>query len=56
LGRIDEGRAALAQTLALRPGSTARNIAPPQKNTSQRYVEAGALIIRAGVAAGLPEN
>ncbi len=55
LGRTDEAKAAIAQTLALRPGSSARNIAPPQKNTSPRYLEAGEQIIRAGVAAGLPE-
>lgn len=55
LGRTDEAEAALAQTLALRPGSSARNIAPPQKNTSPRYLEAAEQIIRAGVAAGLPE-
>jgi DNA-binding winged helix-turn-helix (wHTH) protein/tetratricopeptide (TPR) repeat protein len=56
LGQPDEAKAALAQTLALRPGSTAGNIAPPQTNTSRRYVEASTLIIQAGVAAGLPEN
>jgi tetratricopeptide (TPR) repeat protein len=56
LGRADDARAALAQTLALRPGSTAGNIAPPQKNTSPRYLEASEQIIRAGVAAGLPEH
>ncbi len=56
LGRPDEARAAIAQTLALRPNSTARNIAPPQKNTSPRYQQAGEQIIRAGVAAGLPES
>jgi tetratricopeptide (TPR) repeat protein len=56
LERVDEAKAALAQTLALRPGSTARNISPPRKNASPRYLEAGDLIIRAGVAAGLPEN
>lgn len=56
LGRTDEAKAALAQTLALRPGSTARNIAPPRKNTSPRYLEAAEPIIRAGVAAGLPES
>jgi DNA-binding winged helix-turn-helix (wHTH) protein/Flp pilus assembly protein TadD len=54
LGRSDEARAALAQTLALRPGSTAMNIAPPRKNTSPRYQEASELIIRDAVAAGLP--
>jgi tetratricopeptide (TPR) repeat protein len=56
LGRTDEAKAALTQTLALRPNSTARNIAPPQKNTSPRYVDAGERIIRAGIAAGLPEH
>ena len=56
LGRTDEAKAAIAQTLALRPDSTARNIAPPWKNTSPRYLEAGEQIIRAGVAAGLPER
>ncbi len=56
LGRTDEARAALAQTMALRPGSNATNIAPPQKNTSPRYREAGEQIIRAGIAAGLPDR
>jgi DNA-binding winged helix-turn-helix (wHTH) protein/tetratricopeptide (TPR) repeat protein len=56
LGRTEEAKAALAQTLTLRPGSSANNIAPPWKNTSPRYLEAGEQIIRAGVAAGLPEN
>ena len=56
LGRADEAKAALAQTLSLRPGSTARNISPPQKNTSPRYLEAGEQILRAGIAAGLPED
>ncbi|MFN3347532.1 tetratricopeptide repeat protein [Pseudorhodoplanes sp.] len=56
LGRSDEAKAALAQTIALRPRSTAANIAPPQQNTSQRYRDASALIIEAGVAAGLPEQ
>jgi DNA-binding winged helix-turn-helix (wHTH) protein/tetratricopeptide (TPR) repeat protein len=56
LGRTDEAEAAIAQTLARRPGSSARNIAPPQQNTSPRYLAAAEPIIRAGVAAGLPEN
>jgi DNA-binding winged helix-turn-helix (wHTH) protein/tetratricopeptide (TPR) repeat protein len=56
LGRTDEAKAALAQTLTLRPGSSANNIAPPWKNTSPRYRDAGEQIIRAGVAAGLPED
>ncbi len=56
LGRTDEAKAALAQTLTLRPGSSANNIAPPWKNTSPRYREAGEQIIRAGVVAGLPED
>ena len=56
LGRADEAKAAIAHTLTLRPNSTARNIAPPWKNTSPRYLEAGEQIIRAGVAAGLPDS
>jgi len=56
LGRTDEAKAALAQTMALRPGSNATNVVPPQKNTSPRYREAGEQILKAGIAAGLPEN
>jgi hypothetical protein len=44
------------ETLALRPGSTARNIALPRKNASPRFQEASERIIRAGVEAGLPES
>lgn len=56
LGRTDEARAALAKTMELRPGSTARNIALPTRNASPVFLEASERIIRALVEAGLPER
>lgn len=56
LGRIDEARAALAKGLELRPGSTARNVPPPNRNASPVYREAAGRIMGLMVAAGLPEN
>jgi tetratricopeptide (TPR) repeat protein len=56
LGRFDEARAAMEKGLALRPGSNAGNVATPQKNASATFLTASARLIRAFVAAGLPES
>jgi Flp pilus assembly protein TadD len=56
LGRRDEAKAAMEKGLELRPGSTASNYAPPTKNASPVYLAASERLIRAIVAAGLPER
>jgi hypothetical protein len=56
LGRPDDAKAAMEKGLALRPGSTADNYAPPTQNTSPVYLAAAERIVRASVAAGLPER
>jgi DNA-binding winged helix-turn-helix (wHTH) protein/tetratricopeptide (TPR) repeat protein len=56
LGRSDEAKAAIAQGLALRPGTTARNLGIPAKNTSPAYLEARNRIEQALIEAGLPEQ
>ncbi|MBX9840272.1 MAG: winged helix-turn-helix domain-containing protein [Xanthobacteraceae bacterium] len=56
LGRPAEAQAAMAKALELRPGSTARNVPPPTRNTSPAYLEASNRIIQLMVAAGLPEG
>lgn len=56
LGRTDEARAALAQAMTLRPGSTARNLPPPTKNTSPVYLVATERLVGLMIAAGLPED
>ncbi|HZO44883.1 MAG TPA: winged helix-turn-helix domain-containing protein [Xanthobacteraceae bacterium] len=56
LGRTDEATAAMKEGLKLRPGTTARNVAPPMKNASPIFVEATGRIVKLMVAAGLPER
>ncbi|MBP1875998.1 lipopolysaccharide biosynthesis regulator YciM [Ensifer adhaerens] len=56
LGRTDEARAALAQAMTLRPGSTARNLPPPTKNTSPVYLDATERLVGLMIAAGLPAD
>lgn len=56
LGRIDEAKAAMQAGLNLRPGTTALNVGPPQKNASPIYLQASDRVIRLMVAAGLPER
>ncbi|MBX9828738.1 MAG: winged helix-turn-helix domain-containing protein [Xanthobacteraceae bacterium] len=56
LGRATEANAAMTNALKLRPGSTARNVAPPTRNTSPVYLEASHRLIQIMVAAGLPEG
>ncbi len=55
-GRIDDATAAMRAGLALRPGTTALNVAPPEKNASPVYLHAAHRVIRLMVAAGLPER
>jgi tetratricopeptide (TPR) repeat protein len=55
-GRIDEARTAMQEGLKLRPGTTALNVSPPQKNASPVYVQACARLVELMVAAGLPER
>lgn len=56
LGHQQEAEAAIAKALALRPGTTALNVAPPTSGASPVFLEASARIIAAMVAAGLPER
>jgi DNA-binding winged helix-turn-helix (wHTH) protein/tetratricopeptide (TPR) repeat protein len=56
LGRSDEAKAAIAQGLALRPGTTASNLGIPAKNTSPAYLEARNRIKQALIEAGVPER
>lgn len=56
LGKTDEAKAAMEKGLALRPGSTVRNVPPPTENSSPVYIEAAERIIKSMAAAGLPEG
>jgi DNA-binding winged helix-turn-helix (wHTH) protein/TolB-like protein/Tfp pilus assembly protein PilF len=56
LGRHADAQAMLAKGLALRPGATAENIAPPTENTSPVYLEASARVLDVLVEAGLPRR
>lgn len=56
LGRVDEAKAAMEKALALRPGSNTRNVAIPKKNASSTYLAASERIMKALVAAGLPQE
>jgi DNA-binding winged helix-turn-helix (wHTH) protein/tetratricopeptide (TPR) repeat protein len=56
VGRIDDAKAAMQAGLTMRPGTTALNVAPPEKNASPVYVHAAHRVIRLMVAAGLPER
>jgi tetratricopeptide (TPR) repeat protein len=56
LGRSDQAKAAIAQGLALRPGTTASNVGIPTKNVSAAYMEARGRIEQALIEAGLPER
>lgn len=55
LGRADDAKAAMVVALEMRPGSTARNVPPPAKNSSAIYQKAYERIVSLMVAAGLPE-
>jgi DNA-binding winged helix-turn-helix (wHTH) protein/tetratricopeptide (TPR) repeat protein len=56
LGQPAEARAAMDKALALRPGSNLSNVALPRKNASPLYLAESDRILRAFVAAGLPER
>lgn len=56
LGRVEEAKAALAKGMALRPGSTALNIAPPTRNASPVFLDAGRQIGRILIEIGLPAS
>jgi DNA-binding winged helix-turn-helix (wHTH) protein/tetratricopeptide (TPR) repeat protein len=56
LGRTDEAKVAMNKGLALRPGSTADNVALPRKNASPTFLAAMEWIREANIAAGLPEH
>ncbi len=56
LGRLDEARDALHKGMALRPGSTALNIALPTRNASETYLTAARKIGETLVGLGLPRD
>jgi DNA-binding winged helix-turn-helix (wHTH) protein/tetratricopeptide (TPR) repeat protein len=56
VGQPDQAKAAMDKALALRPGSNFGNVAPPTKNASTTYLTAADNLLRAFVAAGLPEH
>ncbi|WP_156927981.1 winged helix-turn-helix domain-containing protein [Bradyrhizobium sp. Tv2a-2] len=56
LGREADSKAAMAQALALRPGSNAANFSLPTKNTSQTFRAANDRIIALEIQLGLPER
>ena len=55
-GRLEEARAAVAEGLRLRPGTTRLNVSPPMKNASPVCIEAWDRIVQSEVEAGLPER
>lgn len=56
LGRLEEARDALHKGMALRPGSTALNIALPTRNASETYLQAARKISDALANLGLPRD
>lgn len=56
LGRTAEAQAMLLKGLALRPGSTAENVAPPTANTSPVFLEASARVQNIFVDVGMPRR
>ncbi len=55
-GRFEEARAAMAEGLRLRPGTTKLNVTPPWKNVSPVCLAASVRIVQSMVDAGLPEQ
>lgn len=55
-GRFDEARAAVAEGLRLRPGTTRLTVWPPMKNASPVCIAAWDRVVQAEVDAGLPEQ
>lgn len=56
LGSFDEAKAAVAEGMKLRPGTTAANVGLPPKNASPLYLARAKEVVALMVAAGLPEN
>ncbi|MCP3469211.1 winged helix-turn-helix domain-containing protein [Bradyrhizobium sp. CCGUVB1N3] len=56
LGRFEEAKAAIAEGLRLRPGTTRLNVSPPMKNASPVNIAAWERVVQAEVDAGLPEQ
>lgn len=56
LGRFEEARAAIAEGLRLRPGTTRLNVGPPMKNASPVCIAAWDRVVQSEVDAGLPER
>ena len=54
--RFEEAKAAIAEGLRLRPGTTRLNVWPPMKNASPACIAAWDRVVRAEVDAGLPER
>ncbi|WP_284266166.1 winged helix-turn-helix domain-containing protein [Bradyrhizobium iriomotense] len=54
--RFEEARAAIAEGLRLRPGTTRLNVWPPMKNASPVCIAAWERVVQAEVDAGLPEQ
>ncbi|MDN5001498.1 winged helix-turn-helix domain-containing protein [Bradyrhizobium sp. GCM10027634] len=55
-GRLEEARAAIAEGLRLRPGTTRQSVSPPMKNASPICIAAWERVVQAEVGAGLPER
>lgn len=55
-GRLEEAKAAIAEGLRLRPGTTRRSVWPPMKNASPVCIAAWERVVQAEVDAGLPEQ
>lgn len=55
-GQFEEARAAIAEGLKLRPGTTRRSVSPPMKNASPVNIAAWERVVQAEVDAGLPEQ
>ncbi|WP_234680874.1 winged helix-turn-helix domain-containing protein [Bradyrhizobium monzae] len=55
-GRFEEAKAAIAEGLRLRPGTTRQSVWPPMKNVSPVCIAAWERVVQAEVDAGLPEQ
>ncbi|WP_409188227.1 winged helix-turn-helix domain-containing protein [Bradyrhizobium sp. RDM4] len=55
-GRFEEAKAAVAEGLRLRPGTTRLTVWPPMKNASPVCIAAWDRVVQAEVDAGLPEQ
>jgi TolB-like protein len=54
LGRFDDAKAAMAEGMKLRPGTTAANVSLPTKNASATYLARSEEIKKLLIAAGMP--